>query len=219
MKKIFQRWFFTCLVFLINKSWSAILSFHLIRNFSNFLLTFNHTATYRYLDSAEFLWQEGHTAHATADDAVTTTKEILDLYASVCEVRWNGMRCAHCWNSPLIMNSVCSILNSFSSIYGSFLLLLFIFPFFLTSSALSSTFFLALFHALSVFYLLPSYQSPFLFFFSSLLLVFFSSMTSGHVSYAYSERKKVSIWTIRRRWWHLHHRGSDAEWVGSAIRY
>ena len=111
MKKIFQRWFFTCLVFLINKSWSAILSFHLIRNFSNFLLTFNHTATYRYLDSAEFLWQEGHTAHATADDAVTTTKEILDLYASVCEVRWNGMRCAHCWNSPLIMNSVCSILQ------------------------------------------------------------------------------------------------------------
>lgn len=39
-----------------------------------------------YLFSAEFLWQEGHTAHATADDAVTTTKEILDLYASVCEV-------------------------------------------------------------------------------------------------------------------------------------
>ena len=37
--------------------------------------------------SAEFLWQEGHTAHATADDAVATSKEILDMYASVCEVR------------------------------------------------------------------------------------------------------------------------------------
>ena len=53
----------------------------------NLIKTFNCTANYLYLDSAEFLWQEGHTAHATADDAVTTTKEILDLYASVCEVR------------------------------------------------------------------------------------------------------------------------------------
>ena len=37
--------------------------------------------------SAEFLWQEGHTAHATAEDAVSTSREILDMYASVCEVR------------------------------------------------------------------------------------------------------------------------------------
>ena len=37
--------------------------------------------------SAEFLWQEGHTAHATAEDAVATSREILDMYASVCEVR------------------------------------------------------------------------------------------------------------------------------------
>ena len=36
--------------------------------------------------SAEFLWQEGHTAHATAEDAVSTSVEILDMYASVCEV-------------------------------------------------------------------------------------------------------------------------------------
>ena len=39
------------------------------------------------MDSAEFLWQEGHTAHATAADAVLTAQESLDMYASVCEVR------------------------------------------------------------------------------------------------------------------------------------
>lgn len=38
-----------------------------------------------FLRSAEFLWQEGHTAHATADDAVKTAREMLDVYSSVCE--------------------------------------------------------------------------------------------------------------------------------------
>lgn len=38
-----------------------------------------------FLRSSEFLWQEGHTAHATADDAVSTATEILDLYESVCK--------------------------------------------------------------------------------------------------------------------------------------
>ena len=38
-----------------------------------------------FLRSAEFLWQEGHTAHATASDAVATARESLDMYASVCE--------------------------------------------------------------------------------------------------------------------------------------
>eukprot|EP00596_Hydrurales_sp_CCMP1899_P008436 CAMPEP_0119039766 /NCGR_PEP_ID=MMETSP1177-20130426/9414_1 /TAXON_ID=2985 /ORGANISM="Ochromonas sp, Strain CCMP1899" /LENGTH=623 /DNA_ID=CAMNT_0007004031 /DNA_START=257 /DNA_END=2128 /DNA_ORIENTATION=- len=38
-----------------------------------------------FLRSAEFLWQEGHTAHATAADAVETSREILDMYGSVCE--------------------------------------------------------------------------------------------------------------------------------------
>jgi len=38
-----------------------------------------------FLRSAEFLWQEGHTAHATAADAVQTAVESLDMYASVCE--------------------------------------------------------------------------------------------------------------------------------------
>ena len=41
---------------------------------------------YFFSNSAEFLWQEGHTAHATAEDAVSTSVEILDMYASVCEV-------------------------------------------------------------------------------------------------------------------------------------
>jgi prolyl-tRNA synthetase len=38
-----------------------------------------------FLRSAEFLWQEGHTAHATSDEAVEFSHEILDLYADVCE--------------------------------------------------------------------------------------------------------------------------------------
>ena len=38
-----------------------------------------------FLRSAEFLWQEGHTAHATAADAQVTARESLDMYASVCE--------------------------------------------------------------------------------------------------------------------------------------
>lgn len=40
-----------------------------------------------FLRSSEFLWQEGHTAHATATDAIQTATEILDLYADVCEVK------------------------------------------------------------------------------------------------------------------------------------
>jgi prolyl-tRNA synthetase len=40
-----------------------------------------------FLRTSEFLWQEGHTAHASAEDAIATTREILDLYADVCEVR------------------------------------------------------------------------------------------------------------------------------------
>jgi len=33
-----------------------------------------------FLRSAEFLWQEGHTAHATREDADATAREVLDLY-------------------------------------------------------------------------------------------------------------------------------------------
>ena len=35
--------------------------------------------------SLEFLWQEGHTAHATKDDAVEETYKMLEVYAEVAE--------------------------------------------------------------------------------------------------------------------------------------
>jgi prolyl-tRNA synthetase len=38
-----------------------------------------------FLRTAEFLWQEGHTAHATADEAVKETLQMLDVYADFAE--------------------------------------------------------------------------------------------------------------------------------------
>ena len=38
-----------------------------------------------FLRSREFLWQEGHTAHATAEDAEARTIQMLNLYAQFCE--------------------------------------------------------------------------------------------------------------------------------------
>jgi hypothetical protein len=38
-----------------------------------------------FLRSSEFLWQEGHTAHATSDEAIATAEEMLDVYADVVE--------------------------------------------------------------------------------------------------------------------------------------
>jgi prolyl-tRNA synthetase len=38
-----------------------------------------------FLRTAEFLWQEGHTAHATADDAVKETVQMLNVYADFAE--------------------------------------------------------------------------------------------------------------------------------------
>jgi prolyl-tRNA synthetase len=38
-----------------------------------------------FLRTAEFLWQEGHTAHATADEAVKETLQMLDVYATFAE--------------------------------------------------------------------------------------------------------------------------------------
>lgn len=38
-----------------------------------------------FLRSREFLWQEGHTAHATADEAQARTEQMLDVYARFCE--------------------------------------------------------------------------------------------------------------------------------------
>ena len=38
-----------------------------------------------FLRSMEFLWQEGHTAHATAEEAQERTIQMLNLYADFCE--------------------------------------------------------------------------------------------------------------------------------------
>jgi prolyl-tRNA synthetase len=38
-----------------------------------------------FLRTAEFLWQEGHTAHSTADEAVHETVQMLDVYAEFAE--------------------------------------------------------------------------------------------------------------------------------------
>ena len=38
-----------------------------------------------FLRSREFLWQEGHTIHATAEEAVVETEKMLNVYATFCE--------------------------------------------------------------------------------------------------------------------------------------
>lgn len=40
-----------------------------------------------FLRTSEFLWQEGHTAHASSAEAVHTARESLDMYANFCKVR------------------------------------------------------------------------------------------------------------------------------------
>ena len=43
-----------------------------------------------FLRTAEFLWQEGHTAHATAEEAIEETHRMLDVYATFAE-QWMAM--------------------------------------------------------------------------------------------------------------------------------
>lgn len=38
-----------------------------------------------FLRTTEFLWQEGHTAHATSDEALDETRQMLDIYADFAE--------------------------------------------------------------------------------------------------------------------------------------
>ncbi len=40
-----------------------------------------------FLRTAEFLWQEGHTAHATSEEAVEEAEQMLDIYAEFAE-KW-----------------------------------------------------------------------------------------------------------------------------------
>jgi prolyl-tRNA synthetase len=41
--------------------------------------------TRMFLRTAEFLWQEGHTAHSTSEEAIAETKQMLDVYATFAE--------------------------------------------------------------------------------------------------------------------------------------
>lgn len=43
-----------------------------------------------FLRTAEFLWQEGHTAHATSEEAIAETNQMLDVYATFAE-EWMAM--------------------------------------------------------------------------------------------------------------------------------
>lgn len=43
-----------------------------------------------FLRTAEFLWQEGHTAHASSQEAIAETERMLDVYASFAE-KWMAM--------------------------------------------------------------------------------------------------------------------------------
>ncbi|MBO0932650.1 proline--tRNA ligase [Fibrella aquatilis] len=43
-----------------------------------------------FLRTAEFLWQEGHTAHATAEEAQAETRQMLEVYATFAE-EWMAM--------------------------------------------------------------------------------------------------------------------------------
>jgi prolyl-tRNA synthetase len=38
-----------------------------------------------FLRTSEFLWQEGHTAHATAEEAIVEAKTMMNEYAALCE--------------------------------------------------------------------------------------------------------------------------------------
>ncbi len=43
-----------------------------------------------FLRTAEFLWQEGHTAHATKEEALEETKQMIQVYADFAE-NWMGL--------------------------------------------------------------------------------------------------------------------------------
>jgi len=52
-----------------------------------------------FLRTTEFLWQEGHTAHATADEAMSEARRILDVYADFAE-NWMSMPVLKGYKSP-----------------------------------------------------------------------------------------------------------------------
>jgi prolyl-tRNA synthetase len=52
-----------------------------------------------FLRTAEFLWQEGHTAHATSQEAIEETKTILNIYSDFAE-NWMAMPVLQGTKSP-----------------------------------------------------------------------------------------------------------------------
>ncbi len=52
-----------------------------------------------FLRTAEFLWQEGHTAHATSQEAIEETQKILDIYADFAE-NWMAVPVLKGYKSP-----------------------------------------------------------------------------------------------------------------------
>jgi prolyl-tRNA synthetase len=52
-----------------------------------------------FLRTAEFLWQEGHTAHATRQEAIAETEQMLDVYAEFAE-NWMAMPVLQGTKSP-----------------------------------------------------------------------------------------------------------------------
>ena len=44
-----------------------------------------------FLRTTEFLWQEGHTAHATAEEAISETEKMLEVYADFAE-KWMAIQ-------------------------------------------------------------------------------------------------------------------------------
>lgn len=52
-----------------------------------------------FLRTAEFLWQEGHTVHATAEEAIEETMRMLDVYADFAE-NWMAMPVIKGYKTP-----------------------------------------------------------------------------------------------------------------------
>ncbi len=55
--------------------------------------------TRMFLRTAEFLWQEGHTVHATAEEAWEETQAMIDVYAEFAE-RWMAMPVIRGYKTP-----------------------------------------------------------------------------------------------------------------------
>ena len=66
---------------------------HVVRSWRDLPMLYNQwcsvlrweKSTRPFLRGREFLWQEGHTLHATAEEAESETQQMLDVYADLCE--------------------------------------------------------------------------------------------------------------------------------------